>query len=133
MDGLPRFIAVCLLGGYAWLAIAGLLGMAGGFHGGHPWRDAALHAVGLGFVFSMIFGHAPIIFPAVAGVKIPYHPVFYLPLLVLHASFATRVCGNLWDSFPLRRIGALVNALALLLFIVTMLVSILRARRKAGG
>lgn len=129
--GLTRFIALCLLSGYGWLALAGLLGLAGGFVPGHPWRDATLHAVGLGFVFSMIFGHAPIIFPAVVRVKIPYHPFFYLPLLVLHASLALRISGGLGDAFPLRREGGLLNAVALLLFIATMIASVVRGSRTA--
>lgn len=127
--GLTRFIALCLLSGYGWLALAGLLGLAGGFVPGHPWRDATLHAVGLGFVFSMIFGHAPIIFPAVVRVKIPYHRFFYLPLLVLHASLALRISGGIGDAFPLRREGGLLNAVALLLFIATMIASVVRGRR----
>lgn len=131
--GLTRFIALCLLAGYAWLACAGLMGLAGGFQPGHPWRDATLHAVGLGFVFSMIFGHAPIIFPAVMRVKIPWHPAFYLPLLVLHGSLALRVWGVLGDAFALRREGALVNAVALLLFIATLLASVLRGARSPEG
>jgi hypothetical protein len=127
--GLPRFVAVCLLAGYAWLAFAGLLGLGGALVPGHPWRDAMLHAVGLGFVFSMIFGHAPIIFPAVARVAIPYHPAFYLPLAALHASLALRVGGGLVDAFALRRAGGLINAVALLLFIAAMLTSVVRGRR----
>lgn len=132
-QGLVRFIALCLISGYAWLALAGLLGVAGGFLPGHPWRDATLHAVGLGFVFSMIFGHAPIIFPAVAQVKIPYHPAFYLPLLVLHASLALRILGGLGGEFPLRREGGLFNAVALLLFIATLLASVVRGKRDTRG
>ena len=131
--GLTGFIAHCLLAGYAWLVLAGLLGLAGGFMPGHPWRDATLHAVGLGFVFSMIFGHAPIIFPAVMRVKIPYHPAFYLPLLVLHGSLALRLLGGLAERFPWRSQGGLINAVALLLFIVTLLGSVLRGRRAPAG
>ncbi|MFZ2855643.1 MAG: hypothetical protein WAZ34_16220, partial [Rhodocyclaceae bacterium] len=129
-DGLPRFIAVCLLAGYVWLALSGLLGLAGGFAAGHPLRDSTLHALGLGFVFSMVFGHAPIIFPAVARVKIPYHPAFYLPLLVLHASLLLRVLGGIGGNadFALRHAGGLANALALLLFIATMLISVMRGK-----
>jgi hypothetical protein len=97
--GPHRFIALCLLARLRLAGLAGLLGLMGGFLPGHPWRDATLHAVGLGFVFSMIFGHAPIIFPAVVRVKIPYHPFFYLPLLVLHASLALRILGGLGDAF----------------------------------
>ena len=67
LRGLSRYMAVCLLLGYAWLAVAGVAWMAtaAGFHG----RDMALHALGLGFIFSMILGHAPVIVPAVARVK----------------------------------------------------------------
>lgn len=129
-QGLTRFIAICLLSGYAWLVLAGVLGLAGGFMPGHPWRDATLHAVGLGFVFAMIFGHAPIIFPAVVRVKIPYHPVFYFPLLVLHLSLALRIFGGLGDRFDWRSQGGLINAIALLSFIVTMLASVVRGRRQ---
>ncbi|WP_332673893.1 hypothetical protein [Aromatoleum sp.] len=128
--GLTRFIAICLLSGYVWLAIGAVLGIGGNFAAGAPMRDAALHAVVLGFVFSMVFGHAPIIFPAVAKVRIPYHPVFYAPLIVLHVSLALRVIGNGDDAFVWRQHGALVNAFALLLFVVTMVTSVVRGRRR---
>ena len=78
--GLTRYIAIALLCGYGWLAVAGALGLAGALLPGHPWRDAALHALGLGFVFSMVFGHAPIIIPALTRLKLPYSPAFYAPL-----------------------------------------------------
>jgi hypothetical protein len=39
--GLSRYMAVCLLLGYAWLAIAGLAWMATA--AGLPLRDTALH------------------------------------------------------------------------------------------
>lgn len=126
-----RFIAICLLSGYVWLALAGLFGLAGGFALGHPLRDSTLHTAGLGFVFSMVIGHAPIIFPAVARVKIPYHPVFYVPLLLLHVALLVRVAGGVAGSFALRSEGGLANAAAVLLFIATLLVSVLRGRGKA--
>lgn len=132
-QGLTRFIAVCLLSGYGWLALAGGLGLAGGLLPGHPWRDATLHGVCLGFVFSMILGHAPIIFPAVVRVKIPYTPVLYLPLVVLHGSLVLRVCGSLADRFPLRHLGGLLNGVALALFIVTVVVSVIRGRKETPG
>src|SRR5206468_8001915 len=71
--GLTRFIAVCLLSGYAWLAIGGVILFRYGLSPGSPSFDAAVHALALGFVFSMVFGHAPIIFPAVLRVQMPYH------------------------------------------------------------
>jgi len=126
--GLTRYIAVCLLAGYAWLAIGAVLGALGGFSLGNPLRDAALHAVLLGFVFSMIFGHAPIIFPAVARVQIPYHPAFYLQLVLLHGSLAARVIGDLGDMAALRQGAAIANSIALVTFFVTMLLSAIRGR-----
>lgn len=131
-EGLTRFIAACLLSGYAWLLAAGLLGLAGAFVPGHPWRDAALHAIGLGFVFSMVFGHAPIIFPAVTRIKIPYHPALYLPLTLLHLTLALRVFGSLDDKFALRQQAALLNGLVLVVFIAT-LVTLVRRNAKRGA
>ena len=104
--GLPRFVAVCLLAGYVWLAVGGAILAAQG-----PW-DAALHAVFLGFVFSMIFGHAPVILPAVLGVRVPYGSALYVPLALLHASLAVRVAF----SVPF---GAWGNAAAIALFVLT--------------
>jgi len=131
-EGLTRFIAACLLSGYAWLAGAGLLGLAGAFAPGHEWRDAALHAIGLGFVFSMVFGHAPIIFPAVTRIKIPYHPALYLPLVLLHLSLGLRVFGGLAGNFKLRHDAALMNGLVLIVFIVTI-VTMVRYNRPRGA
>jgi hypothetical protein len=45
-------------------------------------------------VFAMVFGHAPIIFPAVLRVAVPYHASFYLPLVLLHLSLLVRLAGN---------------------------------------
>lgn len=129
LAGLPRFIAICLLGGYVWLAFAGVLGLAGALENAHPLHDSALHALGLGFVFAMVFGHAPIIFPAVARVRIPYHPAFYIPLFVLHTSLLLRIAGGLGGNFSLRGEGGLLNAIALLSFIVGMLISVVRGKK----
>jgi hypothetical protein len=131
-EGLTGFIAACLLSGYAWLFAAGLLGLAGAFAPGHEWRDAALHAIGLGFVFAMVFGHAPIIFPAVTRIKIPYHPALYLPLALLHLTLALRVFGGLADSFALRQQAALLNGLVLVVFIAT-LATLVRRNAKRGA
>jgi hypothetical protein len=131
--GLTRFIAICLLCGYAWLALGGavLLAAAGTAYPGSAAYDAAMHALGLGFVFSMVFGHAAIIFPAVLRVAVPYHPVFYVPLLMLHASLALRLAGDATGAQAWRSAGGLLNALALLAFIACMLGAVLRGRRDA--
>lgn len=115
--GLTRFIAVSLLSGYVWLGVSGLLALfAGGVMSG-PVYDAMLHALFLGFVFAMIFGHAPIIFPAVIGIPIYFRPSFYSHLALLHVSLLLRVAGDLSGWLPGRQWGGALNALALLLFL----------------
>lgn len=118
--GLSRYMAVCLLAGYAWLFVAGLAWAGTAL--GQPWRDAALHALALGFVFSMVLGHAPVILPAVTRVKVAFGWPFYLPLLGLHASLALRVGGGL-NHPHLKALGAAGNAGALAAFAVTLAAS----------
>jgi hypothetical protein len=115
--GLSRYMAVCLLCGYAWLGISGLAW--GAMSLGLPTRDLALHALGLGFIFSMVMGHAPVILPAVARVKLLFGPWFYAPLALLHGSLAVRLLGGLANA-ELLGIGASLNALALALFVLTV-------------
>ena len=126
--GLTRFIAICLLSGYAWLALGSLTLFVGGGLTGAVY-DAVLHAILIGFVFSMVFGHAPIIFPSVVRVKMPYHWTFYLPLLVLHASLIIRLCGDWFAQPHLRNLGGLLNAAALALFILSTISSVIRGFR----
>ena len=128
-QGLTRFIAVCLLSGYFWLALGGAVMAVNGLEPGSAAYDAALHALLLGFVFAMVFGHAPIIFPAVLRVAVPYHPGFYAPLVLLHASLVLRIAGDAGGSFELRRWGALLSALALVGFIANTATAVLRGRR----
>jgi hypothetical protein len=115
--GLPRFIGVCLLSGYVWLGISGLLALRFGGMVAGPRYDATLHALFLGFVFAMIFGHAPIIFPAVLGAPITFRPAFYAHLALLHLSLALRVIGDLAPWQPGRKWGGLLNVAVILLFL----------------
>jgi hypothetical protein len=118
--GQTRFIALCLLGGYLWLAVGGVLAAATGAAMPGPLRDAVLHAAFLGFALSMVFGHAPVVFPALVGRPIPYRWSFYIPLVLLHASLAGRLAGDLVDVLGRWRVwGGLANAVALVLFVGT--------------
>jgi hypothetical protein len=116
--GLARFIAICLLSGYVWLAAGGLISLVFGGIPAGPRYDAWLHAVFLGFVMSMIFGHAPIVFPAVLGVPLAYDPTLYAPLILLQLSLLLRVGGDLGGWWMGRQLGGLLNAVAILLFLV---------------
>jgi len=115
--GLTRFMAVCLLGGYAWLGVGGAIAAVTGVAMPGLLYDAMLHAVFIGFVISMVFAHAPVIFPAVLGLPLEYRPAFYLHVGVLHVSLILRVVGDLVDSLGRWRVwGGMLNAVALLLF-----------------
>ena len=134
-QGLPRFVALALLPGYAWLAVGGVLWVHDGATVAGFAHDAELHALFVGFVFSMIFGHAPVIFPGVLGVAMPFRRVFYAHLALLHVGLAIRVGGDLAADFTLARWGGLLNAIAIGLFLAVTLGSALAARmqRRAPG
>ena len=128
-SGLTRFIAVCLLSGYVWLAVGGIsILLSGGLGYGGGAYDAALHAVLIGFVFSMVFGHAPIIFPAVLRVAVPYHPYFYAPLALLHASLLIRLAGDWMLSPGWRAWGGMLNGVALVAFVLGTVGAVIRGR-----
>lgn len=137
--GLTRFIALCLLIGYAWLAIGGLMWLVGGSSNVTALYDARLHALFLGFVISMVFGHAPVIIPAVLRVPLPYHPRFYVHLAILHVGLLLRIVGG--DILAVRvlwQTGGVLDVIALLLFVGSSgaaVVGGLIARRRvsAGG
>ncbi len=124
--GLTRFIAIALLSAYVWLGAGALIGLsAGGMFGGAAY-DATLHAVFLGFVFAMVFGHAPIILPSVTRFAVPYHPVFYLHLTLLHLSLILRLAGDLLGHPEWRSAGGLLNAIAVLVFVLNTIGSAIR-------
>ncbi len=115
-SGLTRYIAVCLLSGYVWMIISSLIGLryAGATVG--PFYDSMLHAIFLGFVFAMVFGHAPIIFPAVLGFDIRYRAEFYVPLLILHISLVLRIGGEMVGFGWARLWGGLINVFAVIIY-----------------
>ena len=114
---MPRFAAVGLLAGYAWLSLAGVLWITSpGLPAGLRY-DAEMHTLFLGFVFSMVFAHAPIIWPSVLGGEIQFRPRLYGHLALLHLSVLLRVASDLavWEAG--RRWAVLLNTLAVLLFL----------------
>jgi hypothetical protein len=119
--GVTRYMAITLLLGYVWLAVAGIVAIVTGASiPGLPY-DAMLHAVFLGFVMSMVFAHAPVIFPAILRRPLPYAPRFYLHVGVLHASVMLRIAGDLVEALGRWRAwGGLLNAVALGLFVVNV-------------
>lgn len=127
--GLPRYMAVCLLAGYAWLVVAGAAWIVAGGQATGWVYDAVLHSVFLGFVISMIMAHAPVILPAVLRVPLPYRPFLYLPLIVLHVALVVRVLGDFRELPDLVRLGGYGNVAALVLFVVLAVTTALVGER----
>lgn len=121
---LTRYIAICLYGGFIWLGVGGALFLFLGALYAGPLYDAALHAVFVGFVMAMIFGHAPIIFPAILGTQVSFYPASYGYLALLHLSLLLRVVGDLTNQFEIRKWGGLLNEVAILLFLGMTIYSI---------
>jgi len=129
--GLPRFMAVCLLGGYGWLAVAGGLMILFAPMEYGVYYDAALHTFFLGFVFAMIFGHAPVIFPSVLNLPVAYRPRFYAHVILLHGSLILRVAGDLGEWVPGRLWGGMLNGLAIAVFLGNTILSLVMPRTGA--
>lgn len=127
--GLPRFMSACLLSGFVWLAVTGMLAV---FH--VPLQpgasyDATLHAYFIGFVFAMIFGHAPVIFPGVLGRPMAFSRRFYIHVGLLHLSLIMRLAGALAGWPELRQWGAILNGISLVVFLGNTVAGMLHGSR----
>ena len=129
--GALRFGAICLVDGYFWLALGGLL-LPFAAPGGLVY-DAALHAVFLGFVFAMVMGHALDIVPNVLGSAVVYTPLLYAHVVLLNATLLLRGAGDLAQRADWRTWGGVGNALAIALFLAATLVGALRGRKSAAA
>jgi hypothetical protein len=98
------------MAGAWWLVGGDLIGTLG-------W-DGALHSLFVGFVLSMVFGHVHMVAPAVLGISIRYRSWFSVHVAALHLSLVARVVGDIAGDPPMRRIGAIGNGVALVLFLV---------------
>jgi hypothetical protein len=89
-----------------------------------------VHAIFLGFVFSMVMAHAPVIVPAVLAVALPYRRVLYVPLGLLHAGLVVRLAGDATGDLTAWRWGGVMDELAIALFVVTAVAVSLLGRRR---
>ncbi|MGM9514037.1 hypothetical protein ACS5PK_07270 [Roseateles sp. DB2] len=106
--------ARCLLLGYAWAAAAALAGLLG-------LPLLAWHWLWLGFVMAMVFGHAPIMLPALLRLQPRYSPWALAPLGLMAMSLLLRALGQQGLAASLLLPGAAwLHGLALLAFALLM-------------
>jgi hypothetical protein len=123
LSGLPRFSAASILAGHVGLGIAGLvLGFAPFGLVVLPY-DATVHAIAIGFAISMIFGHAPIILPAVTGLRVRFSAASYAPLVLLHLSVLVRMVGDVMGLSNARAASAILTILALIGYAATLILA----------
>ncbi len=123
--GLTRYIAVALLCGYVSLMICGIFFIA--LKGSPMSYDAVVHSFFLGFVFSMIFAHGPIILPGVLGMNVkPFSKIFYVWLVTLQISWLTRVFADTMLDFQVRKISGVLSAIAIPGFLISLVILTLR-------
>src|SRR5688500_8360232 len=130
-NGLHLFSGVALLGGYIALMSEGffLIGIQNSAFG----YDTIVHTFFLGFTFAMIFAHGPIILPGVLGLKVkPFHPLLYLPLVLLFFSLMIRISANaLIIPLSFRMFSGWITAAAIVLYFAVLLTFTVREVRHA--
>jgi hypothetical protein len=126
--GLPRYVGVALLSGYFALLLSGIfLPLLTEQPLGY---DLLVHSFFIGFVFSMIFAHGPIILPGVLGLSLkPYHSIFFIWLALLHASWITRAISDITLDMQLRKYSGLISALAIIGYFLSLAVITNRSQR----
>lgn len=127
--GVTRYMAACILAGYVWLALAAVVLLLGA-PTDQPRYDAVVHAIFLGYTFSMIMAHATTILPAVLSITLPYRPAFWAPAALLHIALIVRIwfgdgLGHLWGW----QVGGVLGVAALVLFVLTSLASALMGEK----
>ena len=128
-NGLVRYSAIALLLANVSLMIEGLLLFT--LPDGAFSYDTLVHLFFLGFGFSMIFAHGPIILPAVLGMIVrPYHSILYMWLTLLHISVTLRIVGNTTLNMELRRLSGALSALVILAYFLTVAITAFRSNRK---
>jgi hypothetical protein len=115
--------AWCLIAGYAWLLVAATAGLMQ-----QRLDGVALHLLLLGFVFAMVFGHAPIILPALTRLRPRYTRWARLPLLLMGASLVARLLAETGGDAALRAAAGWGHVAAIAWFAATMLLALWRAR-----
>jgi hypothetical protein len=105
----------------AWGAYAGL------------FYDSVLHAFFLGFTFSMIFAHAPIILPGVLKLQINiFNKYLYIWFVILQISLLLRIASVFNPIIFSKQIGGLLNGLAIFGFILNIIINVIIAKRKVN-
>lgn len=108
--------------GYVWMIGAGVWGVVHALQGMPLNAPGPLHMLLLGFVFSMVFGHAPIVLPALLRRRIGAPgPFAFVPVGLMSVGVVLRASGDLLGHGGLRAGAGALQAAAIATFALTML------------
>lgn len=130
-SGLSKYVATALLAGYIALFMTGIFFFT--VVGKMMGYDLLIHSFFIGFTFSMIFAHGPMILPGVLGIPNvkPYHNTLYVWLITLHVSWILRAVGDITMLFEMRKISGLITSFAIMGYFITLAVITLHSQRHA--
>lgn len=126
--GQSFYSGLLLITGYVWLIVTGLFFAIGSYYG--IYYDASIHSFFLGFVFLMIFAHAPVILPAVLKLNTkPFGKTLYIWYVFLNLTLILRILCVIPEVAPLKAWAGMLNGLAILGFFANMITLTLLAKR----
>lgn len=120
-QGLTRFSATALMTGCLLLLLTGVFLIS---LPDLPFAyDAIVHTFFLGFGFSMIFAHGPIILPGVLGLNVkPYHSLLYIPFAAMILSLILRLLGDtMFLPYIIRQWSGWLSAGSILTYFMLLL------------
>jgi len=133
---IKRNLRVQVLLAHAWLAIAGLMAVAGGAGwSGWPVWDVFTHAITLGFMFNIIMGVDAVLLYGHAGIPLEMVPKpSPVPSILLNAGILVRLVHAVKPLSPaLMGVSGLLAGAGILLFYGRNMARIIRILRGGGG
>ena len=116
-----------------YLVLSGVaLVLGGGLAGDPPWRAAAVHAYGMGFVAFVVFGLGEHLLPRFTGAPIRGAGVAWFQFGLVHAATLLMVAGFLVDRRGLALVGGIAASGAFAVF-AWRLVPVLQHRGDVRG
>ena len=129
LPGAPRFMAACMLAGYAWMIVAGSIWVIRGpVFSGYGY-DTVVHALTIGFALSMVLAHAPVIIPAIARRDLPYNRAMWAVWGSLQLGFVVRGLAGAPMAPGAWQFGGALDIAGVLAFVVVTVTTIVIAGR----
>ncbi len=126
--GQSFYSGLLLITGYVWLIVTGLFFAIGSYYG--SYYDASIHSFFIGFVFLMIFAHAPVILPAVLKLNISlFGKTLYIWYIFLNLTLILRILCIFPEIAPLKAWAGMLNGLAIFGFFANLITLRILAKR----